>query len=193
MIYIINIAFVKYLTPAHFEAYATISIFTTLFYSIFMGSMLGIQPVLSQYMGAGNFKDLKVIFKCSVKKTTIYAIAGFIILLPVIKPLLSLFLTGAGTLDLGIFMYITIGFAVLFSNIPIQASLFFTAINRPVESALISIARTFILIPVFSYLFIRMLQAPGISLGLIIADLVLIAGFSLYFKKLDISLLKVSE
>lgn len=193
MVFIINIAFVKFLTPAHFEAYAAVSIIITLFYSIYMGSTMGLQPILSQMMGRGEFKSLTTLLNYSVKKTMIYGVITYVLLIPVIKYILLLFIKDPTTLEIGQFFYLTLGAATLFSNYPLQASFFFTAINRPMESALISILRTLVLIPPFVYLLIIQVGALGTSLGFMVSDIVIIVGLLIYMKRTDLSKLKVYE
>ncbi len=41
MIFIINLAFTKFLTPMHFEAYAAASVLVTLLYSVYFGASMG--------------------------------------------------------------------------------------------------------------------------------------------------------
>lgn len=89
--------------------------------------------------------------------------------------------------------YYTLGFATLFSNYPLQLTIFFTAINRPLESAVISVFRTLLLIPVIIYVSIMLLGARGVSFGFILADILVILGSLFYMYKIDLSKLKVYE
>jgi Na+-driven multidrug efflux pump len=193
MVYVINIAFVRYLTPQHFEAYAAVSIIIILFYSIYMGATMGLQPILSQMMGRGEFKPLKSLLNYSVKKTLIYGGIAYVLLLPFVKTILRLFIDEPLTLDYGLYFYITLGAATLLSNYPLQVSIFFTAINRPLESALISILRTLIIIPPLVFILIILIGAGGIALGFAIADLIIIGGIMMYMKRIDLSKLKVYD
>jgi len=63
---------------------------------------------------------------------------------------------------------------LLFSNLPLQTSLFFTAVNRPIESAAISVARTLVLIPPITFISIKLIGAWGVATGFILADVILI-------------------
>jgi len=193
MVFIINIAFVKFLTPQHFEAYAAVSIIITLFYGIYMGASMGLQPILSQMMGRGEFHELTGILNYSVKKTMIYGVMIYLLLIPMIDEILLLFIKEPATIQVGQFFYLTLGLATLFSNYPLQMSIFFTAVNRPKESALISVFRTLIFIPPMVYLFIMQLGAAGVALGFIVTDILMILGLTLYMQKTDLSTLKVYE
>lgn len=193
MVFIINIAFVKFLTPQHFEAYAAVSIIITLFYGIYMGASMGLQPILSQMMGRREFDELTGMLGYSVKKTLAYGTMVYLLLIPVVDEILLLFIKEPTTLQMGKFFYLTLGVATLFSNYPLQMSIFFTAINRPKESALISVFRTLIFIPPMVYLLIMQLGAGGVALGFVIADSLMILGLALYMKRTDLSTLKVYE
>lgn len=191
MVYVINMAFVLYLTPRHFEAYAAVSIVMTLFYGIYMGATMGLQPILSQMMGRGDFKPLKALLTFSVKKTLLYGTVAYILVLPFVRGVLQLFIDDAQTLDFGVHFYLTLGAATLLSNYPLQATIFFTAINRPMESAVISILRTLVLIPPLTFLLISLVGAGGVAMGFAIADGVIIGGILIYMKRTDLAQLKV--
>ncbi|MBB6480956.1 hypothetical protein HNR50_002629 [Spirochaeta isovalerica] len=47
MVFVINMAFIRNLTPGHIEAYAAVSIIMTIFYSIIMGATMGLLLILS--------------------------------------------------------------------------------------------------------------------------------------------------
>lgn len=193
MVFVINRAFIAFLSPQHFEAYAAASIIFTLFYGVHMGATMGIQPKLSQWMGSRNFKMLRGILKYGIKKTYLYAILAYVVLIPIMPLVLRIFISDSETIRLGVFFYVTIGFATMFSNIPLQVSIFFTAINRPVESVLISVLRTFIFIPAITYLAIYLFSAWGVSLALILSDIILTALIFIYFKRTKLENLKVAD
>lgn len=193
MVYVINIAFITYLTPMHFEAYAATSMIFTIFYSIYMGASMGLQPILSKKMGQKKFSILKGLIHYSIKKSTIYGVVAYGVVLVFIDKILVLFIDNPATIELGTFFYLTIGLATVFSNYPLQMSIFFTAINRPLESAAISIVRTLFLIPVFTYLLIRFFGAGGVAMGYILADIIMIIGLRIFMKQINLASLKVYE
>ncbi len=193
MVFVINIAFVNFLSPAHFEAYAAVNIILMMFYSIYLGASMGLQPLLSQMMGRKEFTTLKSLIKFSVNKALIYGLVVYILIIPVSGHILKLFLKDAVALEYAKYFYLTIGLATLFSNYPLQMSMFFTAINRPLESALISCMRTLICIPPLVYMFIKVSGASGVALGFIAADVIMIIGLLVFMKNLDISTLKVYD
>jgi len=193
MVFVVNQAFTRFLTPAHFEAYAAVNVLLIVFYGIFMGATMGLQPIFSRSMGQKKYKYLKGLLAYSVKRTIILGLIAYLAFIPIASRVLSLFVQDQGTLELAIFFYLTLGFAVMFSNLPLQTSIFFTAINRPVESALISILRTLIFIPLIAYFSIMYIGAIGVAFGFLVADLILISGLVVYMKRVDISKLKILE
>lgn len=193
MVFIINRAFTQFLTPAHFEAYAAVNVLLIVFYGIFMGATMGLQPILSRSMGEMKYDYLKGMLSYSIKKTIGLGFIVYLFFIPIMDPILKLFLSDPATLELGKFFYITLGFAVLFSNLPLQTSIFFTAINRPLESALISVLRTLVFIPIIGYFSIMLIGPLGLAVGFILADMILISGLVVYMKKTDISKLKILD
>lgn len=193
MVFIVNMAFTKFLSPAHFEAYAAANLLMVMFYGIFMGTTMGLQPVLSRAMGENRFEFLEGLLNYGIKKSMILGFLAYVIFIPFANGILGLFVDQGTTHELAMSFYLTLGFAVMFSNYPLQLSIFFTAINRPLESAVISVLRTLILIPLFAYLGIMMFGANGLSLGFILADVILIMLLLVYMKRIDISKLIILE
>lgn len=193
MIFVLNQAFIRFLTPSHFEGYAAANVLIVLFYSIYMGASIGLQPIYSQLMGKKDFTSLKTLLYYSIKKSIGIGLLVYILSIPITRLVLKLFVEDALTLQYANFFYLTIGFAVMFSNLPLQISSFFTAINRPIESVIISVARTLFLIPIIAYLSIMILGGLGVAVGYLLADAILIVVLVLFMKKVDISKLKVYD
>lgn len=190
--YVVNIAIITFLTPKHMEAYSVVSMFTMIFISsVYYGAALGIQPILSQMMGAMRFERLKPLLNYSVKKSNIIALAIYLIVMPFFKPLLGYFIQDSETLQIGMYIYITFGFATLFENLPNAIIMFFTAINRPLESVLFSVSRTVILLPLLTYLCIALFGQFGLMLGTLIAEVIIIVISYSYIRKLDFEKLAV--
>lgn len=193
MIYVINIAFIRFLSPEHFEGYATTTIIFSIFYSIYMGASYGIQPLLSQNMGQRKFSILRRLINYSVKQTSLYGVIAYESLILIIDKIMLLFMSNPMTIEMARFFYITVGLSTLFSNYPLQMSMFFTAINRPLESAAISVFRTLVLIPVLTYFFIASYGAIGVAFGYILSDVIMIIGIKIFMRQVDLSTLKVYE
>ena len=193
MIFVLNQAFIRFLSPSHFEGYAAANLLIFIFYGIFMGASMGLQPIHSQMMGRKDFDHLKALLSYSIKKAMMIGWLVFGISIPISAFVLKLFVSSPQALTYGRFFYISLGFAVMFSNIPLQTTVFFTAINRPLESLAISLARTLVLIPLIAYTAIALWGPIGVSLGYLLSDLIIIAMLGVYMKKVDLKTLKVYD
>ncbi|WP_176461863.1 MATE family efflux transporter [Anaeromicrobium sediminis] len=191
MVYVVNTSILKFLPNVYLEAYAASAVFTLFITKIYMGSQYGLQPISSKMMGQGKYHELKQLFVFSVKRSALYAISFYVTLIPVAWFGLPYFLDKPELVKIAFILYLGVGFAIVLSNIGIQSSVFFTSINRPIESLSIAVIRTLILIPVFSYTMIWMFKFTGITLGFLIPEILLTIGFIHYFKRLDLSQLKV--
>ncbi len=191
MIYVVNLSILKFLPNEYLEAYAASAVFTLFITKIYLGSQYGLQPISSKLMGKEKYDELRQLFVFSVKRSALYAIGFYVALIPIAWFGLPYFLDNPELVKIAFVLYLGVGFAIVLSNIGIQSSIFFTAINRPMESLVIAVVRTLILIPAFSYTMIWMFKFAGITLGFLIPEILLTIGFMYYFKRLDLSRLKV--
>ncbi|MFS1518724.1 MATE family efflux transporter [Bacillus sp. SCS-151] len=193
MIYVVNISILRFLPDEYLEAYAASAIFTLFITKIYLGSQTGLQPITSRLMGEKKYMDLKRLFIFSLKRSTLYAFIFYVGLIPITWFGLPFFLDNAELIKVAFMLYLGVGFAAVLSNVGIQSSIYFTSINRPLESLTIAVIRTFILIPIFSYTMIWLFKVTGITLGLLIPEILLTIGFIYYFQKLDLSQLNVEQ
>ena len=147
MIYVVNLSILKFLPSEYLEAYAASAVFTLFITKIYLGSQYGLQPISSKLMGQEKYDELRELFIFSVKRSAVYAIGFYIALIPVAWFGLPYFLDNPQIVKTAFLLYLGVGFAIVLSNIGIQSSVFFTAINRPIESLAIAVIRTLILIP----------------------------------------------
>lgn len=144
-------------------------------------------------MGQRKFSILRRLINYSVKQTSLYGVIAYGSLILIIDKIMLLFMSNPMTIEMARFFYITVGLSTLFSNYPLQMSMFFTAINRPLESAAISVFRTLVLIPVLTYFFIASYGAIGVAFGYILSDVIMIIGIKIFMRQVDLSTLKVYE
>jgi len=192
--YIINIAIISFLTPKHMEAYSIVSMFVIIFVSsVFYGTAQGMQPIFSKMMGAAAFERLKPLLHYSVKQSNIIAFVIFIVVLPFSSSLLGLFLSDIETIKIGSYIFMTYGFATLFENLPNGAIMFFTAINRPLESIVFSVVRTIFLLPVLTYISIYLFGQAGLMLGTLFAESIMIMVSYRYLKGISFDKMSIVE
>ena len=192
--YVINIAIITFLTPKHMEAYAIVSMFIIIFVSsVFYGTALGLQPIFSKMMGAMHYDRLKPLLNYSVKNSNYIALTIFVLAVPFLKPVLGLFSNDLETINIGFYIYLTFGFATLFENLPNAVIMFFTAINRPIESVVFSVTRTVILLPCLTYFSVYAFGASGLMLGTLFAEIIMIMLCYKYLNGIDFTKMQIVE
>ena len=176
------------------EAYSIVSMFVIIFVSsVFYGTAQGMQPIFSKMMGAAAFERLKPLLHYSVKQSNIIAFVIFIVVLPFSSSLLGLFLSDIETIKIGSYIFMTYGFATLFENLPNGAIMFFTAINRPLESIVFSVVRTIFLLPVLTYISIYLFGQAGLMLGTLFAESIMIMVSYRYLKGISFDKMSIVE
>lgn len=126
-------------------AYGIIMYVNFIFTAVFIGYSVGTAPVISYHFGAGNFDELKNLFR----KSLVLMSAGGVLLTVAAEllstPLVKIF----ASYDADLFQLTCYGFrlyslAFLIMGINIWGSSFFTALNNGGISALISFMRTLV-------------------------------------------------
>lgn len=192
--YVINIAIITFLTPRHMEAYSIVSMFIIIFTSsVYYGTALGLQPIFSRMMGAMKFDRLKPLLYFSIKQSNLIALGIYILAIPFFKTILGFFMSDPKTIQVGFYIYLTFGFATLFENLPNATIMFFTAINRPLESILFSVVRTVLLLPILTYICISFFGQSGIMLGTLFAEAIAIMISYTYLRSIDFSKMPIVE
>jgi Na+-driven multidrug efflux pump len=183
MIYVVNKAILEFLPNEYLEAFASATIFTALITKIYVGSQVGLQPIQSRLLGKGHFNELKAIFAYSLKRSSIYAIILYLILIPISFLLFPYLLDDKSLVVIAFRIYLGVGIAYISSCVGVQIILFFTAINRPAESLAIAFIRTIILIPLSSIGMIYLIGVDGIAIGFLLPEILITVVFLYCFKK----------
>jgi len=124
-------------------AYGAVMYVAFIFVAIFIGYSIGSSPIVSYHYGAGNYDELKNLFKKSLTVVTVssvcIAFAAFILS----TPLAWLFMGKESELtEMTVTAFRYYSLSVLFSGFSIFGSAFFTALNNGIVSATISFLRT---------------------------------------------------
>jgi Na+-driven multidrug efflux pump len=193
MVYVVNTAIIKFLPQNYLEAFATAIIFTPFITKVYVGSQIGLQPITSRLFGQDYYSELKDIFLYSIKRSLVYAVIIYIILIPITWLLLPYLLDEASLVPIAFLIFIGVGSAYITSCISIQSILFFTAINRPIESLAIAVIRTLVLIPVSTFTMIYLFKVNGIAIGFLIPEVIITIIFIYYFRNIDFAKYKAVE
>ena len=124
-------------------AYGAVMYVAFIFVAIFIGYSIGSSPVISYHYGAGNYDELKSLFKKSINIISIASFSIAVLAFLLSSPLAVLFMGKESELTqmtITAFRYYSL--SVLFSGFSIFGSAFFTALNNGIVSATISFLRT---------------------------------------------------
>ena len=140
-----NAQLLKYAGEDGIAAYGVLMYVSLVFLAIFIGYSSGIAPVVGYHYGAGNYDELKSLYKKSITIILVSSVVMVIMAEVLGKPLSIIFVGyDKGLMDMTIRAFFFYGFSFLFSGIAIFGSAFFTALNDGLVSALISFMRTLV-------------------------------------------------
>lgn len=166
-----NFQLMKYIGEDGVAAFGVISYVNFIFVSVFLGYSIGSAPVVSYNLGAGNFAELKNVFR---KSLAIIGISGIMLtsLAEITaSPLASLFVGyDAGLYDLTCRAIMLYSLAFLLAGFNVYSSSFFTALNNGFVSALISFLRTLVFEAGAVMLIPLLLGINGIWLAIVFAE-----------------------
>jgi len=176
-----NLQLLKYIGDNGVAAYGIIMYVGFIFVGIYLGYSIGVSPILGYHYGAGNKKELKSLFKKSIKILLISSVV-LTIIAELCAPYLAYIFVGydkklleltTEALRLYSVMYIILWFNIF-------ASSFFTALNDGLTSALISFLRTLVIQIIMLYLMPYLFDVPGLWLAVFASEAVSLF-ISLYF------------
>lgn len=186
VIVVFNILILKLEGNLGVAAYSIIANLSLVVISIFTGIAQGVQPILSDSYGRGNVSDAKKVLSFSLITSLILACIIYIGACIFAHPIVGLFNKDsnvwlANIAVYGIYIYFT---AFFFVGINIILSMFFSSIEKPKESFLISILRGFIAIIPIAILLSNLFGMTGVWLALPITEFfVCIVGAVSYLSK----------
>ena len=140
-----NIQLLRYAGEDGVAAYGVVMYVMMIFLSVYIGYGTGIAPVVSYHFGAQNHKELKNLFRRSVRITLTCSLLMFLAGLVFAEPLSRIFVGyDAALLALTVRAFRIYAVSFLLSGVAILGSCFFTALNDGVTSATISFLRTLV-------------------------------------------------
>ena len=181
-----NFQLMKYIGQNGVSAYGTFMYVSFIFVAIFIGYTTGVAPIIGYNYGAKNDKELKTVFKVSIKLITTLSVIMVVLAETLSTPLTKLFVGYNQELfDITKNAMFISSFCFLFAGISIFTSGFFTALNDGITSALISFLRT-LLFQISSIIILPIIfDVNGIWLSIVVADIfsALVAIFFLIIKQ----------
>ncbi len=139
--------------------------------AIFMGYSMGISPVISFNYGEQNSKNLKKIFKTSIKLVLIFSLTSTIAAIILSEPIASIFTDSSSPVynltKEGLSLF---AISFIFAGLNIYTSAMFTAYSNGLVSALLSFLRTFILITICLLVLPNLIGVTGVWIAIPLAE-----------------------
>lgn len=167
-----NVTLIAYAGPSGVAANSVLLYLNFMFISIALGTTMGIQPLISFNLGAGNKKVIREIVKTAA--IVLFSVATFIFVFVQIfnAELTGLFLKDdPATAKIAMEGLRIFVFSVVLSSVNILSSGYFTAINNGKVSAVISLSRSILFIVPIILILPEYLGLTGIWLTRPLAEL----------------------
>ena len=150
------------------------------------GLSQALYPLMSYELGARNYQRIRALLVISLKSSGAIGVSVFVVTQLLKRTLVSVFASGNQELvALAITAVSIVTTHYLISFVNIIGSSFHTAVERPVESAVIALCRSLLFVSLPLFLLPHFIGDVGIWLAMPIAELLtLFISLSLYFKTL---------
>ena len=185
VIIVFNIIILKILGNIGVGAYGIIANLSLVVIAIFTGIAQGIQPLLSNFYGQGNGINVKKILHYALSLMSILSIILYVIIFVYNKQIVSLFNSEYNNqlqvvAEVGLRLYFL---ALPFAGYNIIMSIYFTSIEKPLPSQLISLLRGLFLIVPVAICLADILEINGVWLSYPLTEmLVTLLTIIIYFK-----------
>ncbi len=176
-----NFQLMRYIGEDGVAAYGIIMYVSFIFAAIFIGYSIGSAPVIGYHSGAGNYTELKGLFRKSLCLITLWNVILTILAVLTAQPLAQIFVGYDADLTALTRRALTLySLSFLFMGHNIFGSAFFTALGNGVVSAAISFLRTLLFQVAAVLLLPLLLGLDGIWLAIVAAE-VLALVITVYF------------
>lgn len=167
-----NFQLMRYIGEDGIAAFGVIMYVSFIFIAIFIGYSIGSAPIIGYHYGAGNYEELKGLFRKSLRLISLWNILLTVIAIVTAQPLARIFVGYDAALTAltrrGLCLY---SLSFLITGINIFGSAFFTALGNGAISAAISFLRT-LLFQIAAVLILPLfLGLDGIWLAIVAAEL----------------------
>lgn len=189
MTFFMNLILISIYGPYGVTSLIIINYITILGIMISYGFAEAAQPLISQNTGAGHFKRVKAFLSLSILSSVLSGILLAVVLTFFIRPFLNFFvsyeeLEYSLIINLSIEMAALYWPALIFMGIGISFSSYFTAIENPGMSLIVSSSRIIILPGFFLVLLYHFAEAPAFILTFPLAEgTTAVLAWLLYLKK----------
>lgn len=181
---IFNITIIKYIGAQGVSAYTIVSYFimTIIMVSFAIGD--GLQPIIAKHFGANEFKRIKLFARLGFVSVVLFAVIFTFVTITFPDFFVDIFLSDEGgdvkNITLEFLGYAWISF--VFIGINILTTSYLTAIQKPMQSAVISLLRSLILPILFIIILTYIFDVIGIYLSIVFSEFITFV-LAMYFLK----------
>lgn len=179
--YLFNLIMIRMVGESGVAAITIILYAQFLFNALYLGFSMGVAPIFSYHHGSGNTKELKNVYRICCLFVILSSVSITLLSYVMAKPVVQVFVNAdTATYALAINGFFLFSLSFLFSGFNIFSSALFTAFSDGKSSAIISFARTFLLIVVALLTLPALLGINGVWLAIPVAEFITIF-LSVYF------------
>jgi len=170
-VYIFNLVLMIKIGAMGVAAYSIASYVGEIAGLIFFGTAQAIHPGVSFNKGAGNYTRVKKFRNAALISNFIIGGVAFFLLQIFRNEIAGLFVKDITVITLASEISFYYSFALIFMGINITAAMYFTALDKPVQSAVIALSRSFVILLIGLFLLPLFLGDMGIWLSFLLAEL----------------------
>ncbi len=171
-VYIFNLVLMIKIGAMGVAAYSIASYIGEIAGLIFFGTAQAIHPGVSFNKGAGKYTRVKKFRNAALFSNFLIGIVAFFILQIFRNDIAGLFVKDITVINMASEISFYYSFALIFMGINITAAMYFTALDKPVQSAVIALSRSFIILLIGLLVLPLFFGNTGIWLSFLFAEIV---------------------
>jgi len=185
-VYIFNLVLMIKIGSMGVAAYSIASYIGEIAGLIFFGTAQAIHPGVSFNKGAGNYTRVKKFRNAALISNFIIGGVAFFLLQIFRNDIAGMFVKDIAVITLASEISFYYSFALIFMGINISAAMYFTALDKPVQSAVIALSRSFIILIIGLLVLPLFLGNTGIWISFLFAETVTVIIAVVFFRKTGI-------
>jgi len=182
-VYIFNLVLMSRIGAYGVAAYSISAYVGEIFGIIFFGTAQAIHAGVSVNRGAGNTKRVKEFRNLAIYTNLALGVLAFILLQLFRTQAASVFVTDPGVIKLASEITFYYSFALLLMGVNIAAAMFFTAVDKPAQSAVIALSRSLVMLLAGLFILPVFFGNTGIWLSFIFAESITLVIAVVSFKR----------
>jgi len=186
-VYIFNLVLMIKIGAMGVAAYSIASYVSEIAGIIFFGTAQAIHPGVSFNKGTGNYDRVKKLKNAALISNFVIGIIAFAVLQLFRNDIARLFVNNLEVISLASEISFYYSFALIFMGINIVISMYFTALDKPLQSALISLSRSLVFLLLGLFFLPLILGDKGIWLSFLFAETGTVLFVYIFLRKTNLS------